>query len=368
MINAFYFSLTTLWAVWPDKHNPTLIAHYKLLFFIFLAYCIIDSSARFERMLWTFLCGNFYLGWVAHTTGRQFDNRLEGIGPADTGGDGNATAAIMISCIPILLFYLLKGKRWQKVVSLGFLAYVMDGIILVNSRGAFVGMIVSLGYFTYLLVFRNKGGSGKQRAAVVTVLIIGLLSFFYLADETFWKRMGTIENEAQSDYGGSGRRFFWMKSLDLVKEHPFGVGVWGYQYLSPQFIPEELLARGLKRRAEHSLYFQCLAERGYLGLTLFLFLVFSNFRFIWKVKKRLKEVGDLYHFFQACAIEAGYLAFLTASIFLSNLHMEVLYWFMLFIGTFGVVFSRMSVDVGQGRAIADASSEVQDTWTSPSIR
>jgi len=342
ILNALYFLLTTLWAVWSFIHNQTLISHLKLLLFLYIAFRVIDNSDKFEKMIWAFLCGNFYLGWVAHSTGRLFGDRLEAFGPADTGGDGNATASVMISCIPILLFYLLEGKRWQKIASLGFMAYVIDGVILVNSRGALVGMIVSTAYFAFLLLFGSKGVSAKKRMAIVFVLIIGFSAFIYLTDESFWNRMSTISDEAKSDRGGGGRMFFWKKALDLAKEHPLGVGVWGYQYLSPQFIPEELLARGPKggRRAVHSLFFQCLAERGYIGILLFISLLISNFRFIWKTKKSLKLRKDFYHYYQASAIEAGFIAFLAASVFLNNLYMEVLYWFMLYFALFGTIFSE----------------------------
>ena len=75
----------------------------------------------------------------------------------------------------------------------------------------------------------------------------------YLTDDSFWERMGTIESDAESNSGGATRTYFWLKTFDLVEQYPFGVGHFGYQYLSSQFIPSEMLSGGM--RAVHSTCF-----------------------------------------------------------------------------------------------------------------
>lgn len=333
LMNAMLFSVISFWAVWPDVHNPSLQVHIKLLIFLYIAYKVIDDSVKFERMIWAFLAGNFYLGWVGHGQGRSFGQRMEGFGPADCGGDGNCIALILVSSIPILLHYLFNGKKWQRFLTLIFIAYIIDAVVLVNSRGAFLGLIVAISYFTGKIIVFNRQINFQQKIKFMIIVTMGCLIFVYLTDAAFWERMSTIETEAASGYEGGGRTLFWLKTFKVVAEHPFGVGTWGYQFLSPQFIPERFLTGG--RRAVHSLYFQCLAERGYLGFVLFAGLILSNFLFIKKIKKYLISKSEYEAYYQITAIEAGFVAFLTGGLFINRLHAEVLYMFMMFIACFG---------------------------------
>jgi hypothetical protein len=333
LLNLLIFAMISFWAVWPEMHYGSLKTYVKVIIFLGIAYKTIDTPSKIEKLIWIFLIGNFYLGWVGHFQGRAYGGRLDVFGPSDCGKDGNSVALILISSIPILIFYLINGKILQKIVSLLFMAFILDGIVLVNSRGGFLGLLTALVYITAIYVVLNKNVSFSRRLIMLGGIIAGVLLFLYMTDVTFWERMGSLKTEAHSEDGGGSRMLFWAKSIDLVNEYPLGVGTWGYQYLSPNFIPEHLLTGG--RRAVHSLYFQCLAERGYLGTFIFIGLLFSNFNFLWKIKKYLKNRGELILYYQAVAIEAGFISFLVGSVFLNRLHAEVLYWFMMFIACFG---------------------------------
>ncbi len=193
---------------------------------------MIDTPQKYEKMIWAFLIGCFYLGWVAHSLGRTGYGRLEGVGPSDSQ-EVNALAAILITPIPILIFYIIEGKKyWQKITSLIFLAYIMDGVILTTSRGAFMGLVVSLLYFSYFIFFKHvKNFKFKMKMAFG--LVLGLILFYHLTDVTFWERMTTLKHVEVGERGlvgaegGAHRTPYWFKGLDLVKEYPLGVGGWG---------------------------------------------------------------------------------------------------------------------------------------------
>ncbi len=328
LLNWFLFAVISLWAVWPEMHQKSLVAHSKLIVLMFVAYKVIDSREKIEKLIWTFLIGNFYVGWVAKNVGRNSMGRLEGIGPSDSG-DANACSAILISAVPLLIYYLSKHEQWWKrIIIVLVLAYIMNAVVLINSRGAFLGIGVSSAYFTGYIFF-TRTFTLKQRFQLLAILIAGICLFVYLTDATFWERMATLGGASSGEEGesGAGRIFFWQKAWELAKDHPFGVGTWGFQYLSAEFIPPEMLSGG--RRAVHSTYFQCLAERGYLGTFVFMALLYSNFSLMRKTKLFLLKRRQIRLYQQGLFIEAGYIAFLTASIFINRLHAEILYWFML---------------------------------------
>lgn len=343
--------IVSFYAAWPEKHFIQFITFLKVIVFIFIAYKIIDTPGKFEKMIWAFLTGCFYIGWVAHSLGRTYDGRLEGVGMAD-GINANDTAAGIIPSIPILLFYLLNGKWWQKIISVGFLAYIMDGVVLLNSRGAFLGIVAGCGYmFINILLHGNL----KQVVKMSFVLSFGIGLFLFLADITFLERMGTIVSDVQTRTGGATRTFFWMKTFDLVKEHPFGVGFWGYQFHSPQFIPEEWLSEGM--RAVHSTYFELFAEYGYLSFLFFPGLIFSTFSFGRLIKKHIDSGENLYLKFQLISIEAGLIAYMVAVTFIDRLYAEIFYWLFLFIMCFGNIYYLKGNTDLKGDVIASKQSQ-----------
>ena len=335
-------TITSFWAVWPDMHNVLLVYHFKLMMFMGIAYKVINTYRKYEIMIWTFLLGNFYIGWVSRRVGRTGMGRLEDTGPADTGGDGNATSAILVAAVPLLLFYLWKGKWWQRLMSVVCLAFVMDTVVLINSRGSFLALVLSLGYLLLKGVFLASETNRRDRVKIFALVMAGAVIFFSLADDIFWSRMGTIVSDSEEEFGGGGRKYFWFKTFDLVKTYPFGVGGWGYQYLSSEFIPEDLLVAGdgsgPGRRAVHSTYFQCLAEYGYLGAFVFAGILLSTFRFLKRTQMHVRRNGNLFVYYQAIALESSLIAYLTAAIFLSLLYPEVLYWLILFSACMGNIY------------------------------
>ncbi len=85
--------------------------------------------------------------------------------------------------------------------------------------------------------------------------------FLYLADTSFLERSKSIKTSIEKD-GGTGRFDIWKHGLEMAKDHPFGVGGGGFEYLSSQYMPPELLTRG-NVRASHNTYLLILVEQGF---------------------------------------------------------------------------------------------------------
>jgi putative inorganic carbon (hco3(-)) transporter len=323
-------------AVWPSYHETYTTLFVKLMFFLAIAYKCIDTPTKFERMLWVYLIGNFYVGWVAHDTGRTANWRLEGVGMTDSV-NSNGAAAVLITSVPIFIFYLIKGRPWQRIASLGCLAYVFDGIILINSRGAFLALFVAGLYFAFMIL-REKFLDRSIKFKIVAIGLAGVALFVYLADEAFWERMGTIVGHVTGEQTEEmSRVYYWKKSLEVAARHPFGAGVHGYNYYSPQLLPEKYLTEG-GTRSVHSTYFQALAELGYLGPILLFGFILSNFRMAWRVQKYVRDRGNDYLYLQMLSITSAYIAFLVAAAFLDRLYAEVMYWLPMFIASYANIY------------------------------
>jgi O-antigen ligase len=336
---------------YDHKRFMIIFIKYFLLYLIILK--TIDTPQKFDKLMGAFLMGQFYLGLLAYEVGRSATGRLEELGGADSR-DANGTAAVMIVAIPILINYLIIGKTWQKIFALPILVFTLNAVILINSRGAFIGLIIAMVYY-FFFSLKSPAFPKFNKGKVLLVVSVGIAIFVYLADPIFIDRMSTIANSEHAEftgYTGRERIDFWFKTFDMLKDYPLGSGVWGYDNLSPAYLPPEALsANGM--RGVHSLYFQVLAEYGFHGFIIFAAFLLANFKFLWKLKSSLRRKEYYEPYYMVIALEASFLAILVAGIFISTLYMEINYWMAAFFATYGsMYFKKMQQDQVTNEALS----------------
>lgn len=319
----------TMWAVNVEIHIDVLTRFLKVIVFAVLIYKIVDTPRNMEILLSVYLTGIFYISWIGWQVGRSGDGRLEGIGGADCM-DANGTAAVVVTAIPLLIFYILFGKkRWVQLTALVGLAFTMNCLILLNSRGAFLAMVAAGVYFTFHLFAQNVERRVKIKA-ILGIVVCAIL-FFYLTDNLFWTRMSTLKN-INPDQGAGLRVYFWLKTFEMLKDYPLGLGASGYTLISWKYLPAEWLSGGL--RAVHSIWFETLAEYGFQGLILFIGFIYSSFSAIRRARLYLILKRDIYFAFQAIALQASFISLLIACTFIDFLYGEVIYWLPMFMAAF----------------------------------
>ncbi len=332
--------LINFWAAWPEMHWLFFKAFVKLAVVTAIAYKVVDTPIKFERVIWAYILGAFYIGWIAFSVGRTSGGRLEGVGFSD-GLDVNAVAAAISTVIPLIVYYLFYDKRiYVRAISFVCLAFTLNALVIANSRGGFIGLVVAMSYFFLRIYFSRVPKEAAKRFQFVLLGCCAVGLFFYLADTAFWERMATLGKAADQAADTAGRTYFWAKTFDLVREHPFGVGIWGYQYLSPEFIPQEMLTASKygARRAVHSTLFEALAEYGYLGLILLGGLVSSNLKFIWKAQRYLVKKKEYLLFFKGVSVESALVGFLVPALFIDRLYAQSFYIDILILACFVNIF------------------------------
>lgn len=312
----------SFWAVWPEQHSRFLVLQIQQFIFLFIAYQAIDREEKFDRVLWAYLAGCFYVGYLAHGMPRDGFGRLEGMGMPD-GPEANTTAAVLITAIPLLLYHVVYGKNPIKIISLGMIAFIMNAIILFNSRGAILGLSAGVTLFVFLLM-RGHIITVQQKIYIIFALIVTFLLFLYLADTTFWSRMATLQ-EIDPGEGTATRTEFWLAAWNLARDYPLGVGARGFEYLSPEILPHEWLSPNTGTRAIHSLYFEAISEFGYPGIILLSAFLWTTFRGLHKVRNSSTK-----NYVRSISLQSSFISFLVAAIFINRLYSEVFYWLMLF--------------------------------------
>jgi probable O-glycosylation ligase (exosortase A-associated) len=134
-------------------------------------------------------------------------------------------------------------------------------ILISYSRGALVGLTLTLAYFWL-----------KSRHRVTVMLITGgvLLAALPLLPSAWFDRMNTIERYDE-DASALGRFDAWLFAYRLALDHPFVgggqlIGMDGNLFM--KYVPTAAM-----NRAAHSIYFEVLGETGFVGLGLFLLLL-----------------------------------------------------------------------------------------------
>ncbi|AOY87505.1 polymerase [Marinobacter salinus] len=327
MVLVGLFYIAKLWSLAPDIHDDFTFIFLKLIIIVLVAYKLLNSEATLKVATWAYLLGCTYLGYLATSTGRNSGDRLEGIALPD-GGDVNGVAAAIVPAGVLLLYYAWMGNKKVRVFCFFCGAFVANGLVLFNSRGAFLGTVASAGLFLLFMMFSKYRRKG-QRGLAVFIVIVGISGGLYVADDLFWQRMSTLQSSDSAE-SGSHRVLFWMTTFDMMEDHPLGMGVHGYNILSPLYLTEEE-REGVQYKTVHSIWFQALSELGWHGLLIFLAMLISLYRMSKKAKTFVLDNKEYEKYFHLLALECAVLGYLVTSTFINQLRAEILYWMILFL-------------------------------------
>ena len=330
------------------NHKIYTFDFLKLVIIIFVAYKLIHSETVLRVCLWCYILGCTYIGYLAHVTGRNSQGRVEGIGMVDAL-DANDTAAAMVPAAVLLMYFAWMGSTRVRLLAVICGAVIANGLVLINSRGSFLGVVVSLAIFVFFMVFSSQQQRG-QRATAVLMIALGIGGALYVTDDLFWERMSTLQNIEDEHTSGASRMVFWWTTFDMLEDHPMGMGVNGYNRLAPLYMDDETRG-GVEHRSVHSMWFQGLSELGWIGFGFFCCMLASLYRISRKAKRYVISMGDIKAYFQILALECSLLGYLTAGTFINRFRAEILYWMILFLAVAVKVFYLQKQAGVEGRKL-----------------
>ncbi len=293
------------------------------IIFPLLVIATIRTRSAFDLFAAAHIAGGLSWGWEAWVDPKREAGRLYGIGSGDTLDD-NSAAAHLLTILPFIGVYLFthKDKR-LRLLALVAAPFVINTLILCNSRGSMVGLLAAL--LSAIVLVR---GGQRLRLAGVGVAAVAVLLVF--ADPQFIARQRTTTNY-EEDGSAQGRIESWVAGTRLVRDRPFGAGGRGFHLLSDRYIPEIVAAHGGDLRAPHNTWVMVSSEWGVAGFSAYLTFLGSVFLMLRRVK--LQSDGHDFYFWRAIAIQVALIGFLVASTFSDRLYAEVGYWL------FGLAFS-----------------------------
>ncbi|MDS1309927.1 O-antigen ligase family protein [Marinobacter xiaoshiensis] len=317
-------------AIVPALHKQFTIEFVKLIVIIFVAYKLINTEKALDACLWAYILGATYIGYVAHSTGRDGQGRVEGIGMIDTGGDSNGTAAALIPALVLLIHKAWLGNKKVKVAAVICGALIANGVVLINSRGAFLGAVCGGLFFVFYMLFSKYQRKG-QRGSAILIILLGIGGALYVADDAFWERMGTLKEVEDGDASGSHRIDFWLATFDMMADNPLGVGINGFVQLSPSYLPDHYFDGRTSGKAVHSTWFQVLSEVGWVGFFILIAMLISTMKQSSRAKIYLLERQNFDAYFKLLSLEGAFYSYLVAASFIDRGRAVTLYWLILLI-------------------------------------
>ena len=309
------FIVTQLAAVDYDHSMEQFIEFFKFTILYFLIAKIPRIPRHYKLLIWVFLLGAFDFGRIATQDGSNRNVVVE----APNAGDENAIAAHVLTAIPFLIFYFFNGKRWEKIISLIALPFIVNLIILANSRGATVGLlaVVVIGFFL---------AKAKQRAQFILGLVIAIILFIQLSPPEFVERQMTIKSYEQ-DSSARGRLEAWKLAWQMMQDHPFGIGGGGFIVLNTVYKPEWKEDNQGRGHDVHNTFLLCGVEWGFLGLFLFLGFLIHTFMILFRIRRDAYRCRDPNPYLtESTALILALIGILTAGFFINRLYGEIIYW------------------------------------------
>lgn len=320
------------YAALPDFHYVAAENFLKLFIVISIAYKLCDTDAKLNYVLYGYIIGAWYISFYAWQIGRNSGGRVERIGTVDAPDSNGLAAAIAPSLVLCLYYYWVSKNTYAKVAFVIAGVFVANAIVLINSRGAFLGVALSVIFFMAYMYF--SGFQRKyQKLSAVFITIAGLSGGLYLADDAFIERIYTIKDETEVNEekeSGATRMIFWAASVDMAEDYPFGKGFRGFNVFAHFYIPEGIHTGGKVNRTVHSTWFEALSEIGYLGLFSLVMMLYASAKTTQMCKARLKERKEVDNYFKVVALQGSLIAFIVAMTFLNRLRAEILYWCILY--------------------------------------
>jgi probable O-glycosylation ligase (exosortase A-associated) len=334
-----WMNLTTLFALEPEDAIIAWERAMKIQLISFITIFIMHGRERLYALVGVIVLSLGFFGVKGGIFAVATGGAYIVWGPPGSFIEGNNELGLaLIMTMPLMWYMRLRlpwaAARWAMLGAMGITALA---VLSTQSRGAFLA-ICAMGAFLWL--------KSPKKMWTGLALLIAFPVLFAMMPASWHDRMATIETYEQDD-SAMGRINAWHFAWNLAKERPLIGG--GFDTFSPDLFhryapdPEDF-------HDAHSIYFEVLAEHGFIGLGLFLGLLFSAFATGQGVIRRARGdpelgwAGDL-----AAMVQVSLVGYMVGGAFLGLAYFDLFYHLV-------AILLLLSYDVNAKLAAAAASN------------
>jgi putative inorganic carbon (HCO3(-)) transporter len=319
---------TAVFSLYPDLAWPKWGKVMKIQLFILLTLVVMQSEQRIRALVLVATLSIAFFGikgglyTIAHGGGGQV------LGPEGGFISGNTEIALALSVtLPLMRWLQLQTQRpWLRHAATVSMILVVISVLGSYSRGGFLALTV-MAAFVWI-----KSRKKIVLGVVVVTVAVALSSFM---PETWHSRIATIETYEQ-DQSAMGRIGAWRFAINLALHRPISGG--GFETFQKEAY--DVFAPGERPLDSHSIWFEILAEQGFVGLGLFVLLWILT----WRTGSQIIRLcGDRLNFIWARdlagMIQAGLIGFMVGGSFLG-----LAYWDYPYILVIVLVLTKVVVE------------------------
>ncbi|REJ64755.1 MAG: O-antigen ligase domain-containing protein [Planctomycetota bacterium] len=339
LINALFVHIAFAYVPEKSWEMWTLMGKYAV--FYFLALATIRSARDFTWFLGFFALGLAYWGFEGKFVGvTLISGRLEKFGGPGCS-NSNELASITATLLPLMgaLIIMVRGIR-RVIVAFGT-ALALNILMLANSRGGFVGLLV--GAVTIPVV-----STGRVRELALKGMALGALGAFLLAGNpeiltrflsTFYSDSSARGQSALDEANKETRKVFWKAGLNMLADNPLGSGGAAFKsgkgnpYIAKQGLNDE-------NRSCHQGFIVEAMSWGVQGLILRMGLVICAGLAALKTSRFRMELGDYNTAFAGACICGSFATVLVTSLFGDFLQMEWAIWICIVAVGYAKIFGK----------------------------
>ena len=277
----FWTCVTSFFAIAFDRSQDEFELFLKIQFMTFLTLMLINTKERLIQLIWVIVGSLGFFGLKGGVFTIMTGGKYQVLGPGGLIAGNNELAFALIMTLPLVQFLRLTSEnKWVRLALLASLGLFAFSIVGSQSRGAFV----AAGAIAVFLFFKSRR---KLLLGVGTIIaVVAILSFM---PQSWFDRMGTI-TDYERDGSAMGRINAWGFAFNMALDRPLVGG--GFDTFTPslfyQYAPDPT-----NFHDSHSIYFQMLAEHGFVGFFLWAALGVAVFRQASRVVKACKDRHDL---------------------------------------------------------------------------
>jgi probable O-glycosylation ligase (exosortase A-associated) len=318
-----WFTITTFVStgsiVFAHHAADTWARYWFVSKILLMTLCLMPLVNSLERLRYLILtiaaCFGFFvlktIPWLITTGGVHKVYGPEG----SMIGDNTDFGLALTMTLPLFLFLATtETRRWAKTFWAVVFVLAIPVIFFTYSRGALVGLMA----VSALLLL-------KPRRAVILAPVAALAVFLALsfAPENWKTRMaGFVTSPEQVDNSGQARLDAWAYARALAADYPIAGGGFA-TYTEPlyqKYWPTEWNSENVV--GPHSIYFQVLAEHGYVGLVLYMLIVLTCFISLWRLQWAARKRKDKFVTNYAQMFQLALVGFLTTGAFLGRAYFD----------------------------------------------
>jgi probable O-glycosylation ligase (exosortase A-associated) len=314
---AGWTGVTTVFALYPEPSYEMWKALVKTQLMALLIPMLFHKKEDLRLLLWVLVLSIGYYGtkggiWTLATGGAE---RVWGPTGSYIAGN-NEVAVAIVMMIPLMWYLRLtsphKYVRWMLIVMMLFCGVAVLGTY---SRGALLA-VCAMGAFLWW--------KSRSKVPVLLVALLAVPLALATMPEKWYERMDTIVNY-EHDGSANSRLNVWSTMFNLAKDRPLVGG--GFEVATREVYARYSPDPAYRPQVAHSIYFQAMGEHGFVGLALYVFLLYALWAAASRIVRTAKDRANLQWAYDlSLMMQVTLIGFAVGGAFLSLVNFDVPYY------------------------------------------